>query len=42
MTVVSSYQAVNWSVNNFNDLLLAMNQSAGNYLFAGIDRKSVV
>lgn len=38
MTVVSSYQPVNWSnMNNFNDFLNNANQSAGNYLFAGID-----
>ncbi len=34
---VHSYQNVNWTVNNFDDLLTATNSSAGGYLFAGID-----
>jgi hypothetical protein len=38
MTIVSSYQPVNWSnMNNFQDFINNANQSAGNYLFMGID-----
>ena len=35
---VNSYQNVNWSnVTNFDQFLQATNQSASNFLFAGID-----
>lgn len=38
MTIVESYQNVNWSkMDNFQDFINNANQSAGNFLFAGID-----
>lgn len=38
MTTINSYQNVSWqNMSSFDDFIHNANQSAGNYLFAGID-----